>query len=196
MAEKEVLWANPAAAGIVGLCSVVIPLSALNLGWIPPQAAPLLLPWLIFGGLVQVITGIIEYRRGGLLFATPLLVFGLLLCLTPALGEIIKIWIHNMEVPPALNGLGFLVVAVFVIPFFISTGLVSSVVFTACLLLDVGLWLVVLAMLGVSPAMGSIGWMVLLIFALIMLYVACALFLNESFGKPILSIGGPLFKRG
>ncbi len=62
--EEKVTWANPATAGIVGLCTVVIPLAVLNLGWIPPQSAPLLISWLLFGGLVQVIAGIIEFKRG------------------------------------------------------------------------------------------------------------------------------------
>ncbi|MDO9536340.1 MAG: GPR1/FUN34/YaaH family transporter [Bacillota bacterium] len=194
---KEMTWANPATAGIVGLCTVVIPLAILNLGWIPAESAPLIIGWLIFGGLVQVIAGIIEFKRGGLLFATPLLVFGLMLCITPAFGEITKIWIKDFAVPPAANGVGFLVVAVYVAAFFIATGLVSRLIFALCLLLDLGLWLVGLAAVGVLvPAAGAVGWFLLLIFALGMLYVACALFLNELFERQVLPIGAPLFTKG
>lgn len=193
---KEISWANPATAGIVGLCTVVIPLAILNLGWVPPAGAPLIIGWLLFGGLVQVICGIIEFKRGGLLFATPLLVFGLMLCITPAFGEIVKIWIKDLAVPPAVTGVGFLVVAVYVVAFFIATGLVSWFLFVLCLLLDLGLWIVGLTNAGVFPAgAGTLGWSFLLIFALGMLYVACALFLNEMFEKPVLPIGAPLFKK-
>jgi len=194
---KEISWANPATAGIVGLCTVVIPLAILNLGWIPRQSAPLIIGWLLFGGLVQVICGIIEFKRGGLLFATPLLVFGLMLCITPAFGEITKIWIKDFTVPPAANGVGFLVVAVYVAAFFIATGLISWFLFVLCLLLDAGLWLVGFAAAGVLGAgAGATGWFLLLIFALGMLYVACALFLDELFERPVLPIGTPLFKKG
>jgi len=194
---KEMTWANPATAGIIGLCTVVIPLAVLNLGWIPAESAPLIIGWLIFGGLVQVIAGIIEFKRGGLLFATPLLVFGLMLCITPAFGEITKIWIKDFAVPPAVNGVGFLVVAVYVAAFFIATGLVSRFLFFLCLLLDLGLWLVGLAGIGVlAPAAGAVGWFLLLVFAVGMLYVACALFLNELFERPVLPIGSPLFHKG
>lgn len=194
--NNNISWANPATAGIVGLCTVVIPLSVLNLGWIPPEGAPLIIGWLIFGGLVQVICGIIEFKRGGLLFATPLLVFGLMLCITPAFGEIVKIWIKDLAVPPAVTGVGFLVVAVYVAAFFVATGLVSWFLFTLCLLLDLGLWLVGLTDAGaLAPAAGTIGWYCLLIFAIGMLYMACALFLNEMFDKPLLPIGAPLFKK-
>lgn len=195
--EKEVFWANPATAGIIGLCCVVIPLAALNLGWVAPEGAPLIIAWLLFGGLVQVICGIIEFRRGGLLFATPLLVFGLMLCVTPAVGEILKIWMKNPAVPPCITGVGFLVVAVYVIALFIAAGLVSRFLFVLLLVLDIGLWLVGLADAGVlGRGAGVAGWYLLFIFAAGMLYVACALFLNELFGRQILPIGAPLFKRG
>ncbi len=193
--NNQMTWANPATAGIMGLCTVVIPLAMTNLGWIEPS--PLLIGWLIFGGLVQVITGIIEFKRGGLLFATPLLVFGFMLCITPAFGEIVKIWIKTDAVSAAVSGVGFLVVAVYVAAFFIACGLVSWFLFTLVLLLDLGLWLVGFAGAGVLGAgAGTIGWYCLLIFALGMLYMACALFLNEMFNKPLLPIGSPLFQPG
>ena len=194
--DNNVSWANPATAGIIGLCTVVIPLSILNLGWIPPESAPIIIGWLLVGGLVQVICGIIEFKRGGLLFATPLLVFGLMLCITPAFGEIVKIWIKSSAVPPSVTGVGFLVVAVYVAAFFVATGLVSWFLFTLCLLLDLGLWFVGLTDAGVlSPGAGTFGWYCLLIFATGMLYMACALFLNEMFGQQVLPIGAPLFKK-
>ena len=77
----------------------------------------------------------------------------------------------------------------------ISTGLVSWFLFILCALLDLGLWLVGLTDAGVIAA-GTFGWTCLLIFALGMLYLACALFLNELFQKQILPIGEPLFKPG
>jgi len=193
--NNQVTWANPATAGIMGLCTTVIPLSMTNLGWIEPS--PLLIGWLIFGGLVQVITGIIEFKRGGLLFATPLLVFGFMLCITPAFGDIVKIWINADAVSGAVSGVGFLVIAVYVVTFFISCGLVSWYLFTVVLFLDLGLWLVGFAGAGVLGAgAGTIGWYCLLIFALGMLYMACALFINEMFNKPVLPTGAPLFQPG
>ncbi len=192
--EKDVFWGNTQACGILGLCTVVIPLSALNLGWIPPEGAPIIIPWLLFGGLVQVICGIIDYRRGGLLLATPLVLFGFMLCITPAFGEIIKIWTKS-PAPPYLNGIGFLVVAAYVLALLYATGLVSSTVFYLVVLLDVGLWIVGLAMLGaVGAGVATIGWYLLLIFALGMVYVACAIYLNEVFGRVVLPLGAPLFK--
>ncbi|MEW5922334.1 MAG: GPR1/FUN34/YaaH family transporter [Bacillota bacterium] len=189
---KDVSWGNTQACGILGLCTVVIPLSALNLGWIPVEGAPIVIPWLLFGGLVQIICGIIDFRRGGLLLATPLVLFGFMLCITPAFGEIVKIWIKS-PAPGYLNGVGFLVVAAFVLALLYATGLVSSTVFYLVILLDIGLWLVGLAGLGIV-GLAVPGWYLLLIFALGMVYVACAIYLNEVFGRQVLPLGAPIFK--
>lgn len=74
-----------------------------------------------------------------------------------------------------------------------ATGLVSKTVFYLCILLDLVLWFVGLASLGVV-ALGVIGWYLLLIFALGMVYVACAIYLNEVFGRAVLPLGAPMFK--
>jgi len=192
--SKDVSWGNAQACGILGLCTVVIPLSVLNLRWIPPESAPLIIPWLLFGGLVQVICGLIDFRRGGTLLATPLLLFGFMLCITPAFGVMVTHWLGApAPVPPFLNGVGFLVVAAYVLALLYATRLVSSTVFILVLLLDIGLWLVGLTYLGVV-GVGVFGWYLLLIFALGMVYVACAIYLNELFGRPVLPLGAPMFK--
>lgn len=195
MQEKEIGWANPSSAGIVGLCCGVIPLVVLKIGWIDPAGAPVLLAWLLFSGLLQVVCGIIEARRGGLMFATPFLILGFMVTMSPALGEIIKIWIKAPAVPATVSGVGFVVVAVWAIALFIGVGLISKFLFVLIGILDVSLWLLGLSMLGVLGKGADLaGSYLLLIFTVGMLYVSCALFLNESFGKQVLPIGSPLFK--
>ncbi len=195
MQEKEIAWANPSAAGIMGLCCGVIPLVILKLGWIGPEGAPVLIAWLIFSGLLQAVTGIIEARRGGLMFATPLLILGFMVTMSPAIGEVIKIWIKDMTVPATISGVGFVVVAIWAIALFVAMGLVSKFLFVLMGILDVSLWLLGLSMLGVlGAASDMIGSYLLLIFTVGMIYVACALYLNELFGKEMLPIGSPVFK--
>jgi hypothetical protein len=145
--------------------------------------------------LIQVIAGIIELRReGGILLATPLIVFGFMLCITPAFGEMVKLWIGATSAPAAANGAGFLVVAVYVISLFVATGTISGLLFVLCILLDIGLWLAGLSFLGVvGGALAAVGWIVLLVFALGMLYMACGIYLAEVFGRPILPLGKPIF---
>ncbi|MGB9886262.1 MAG: hypothetical protein ACPLPT_07335 [Moorellales bacterium] len=189
------VWSNPGVAGILGLCCVVIPLCCMNLGWLPPQGAPVLLGWLIFGGIVQIVAGIIELRRGGgILLGTPLIVFGFMLCVTPAFGEMVKIWANAPAAPAAANGVGFMVVAAYVISLFVAVGTISGLLLFLCVLLDIGLWLAGLTFLGViGGALSAVGWIALLVFALGMLYMACGIYLAEVFGRPVLPIGKPIF---
>lgn len=196
MSEKDIGWANPSTAGIIGLCCAIMPLVVLKLGWVGPEGAPVLIGWLITGGLLQIVCGIIEARRGGLLFSTPLLILGFTATIAPAIGEIIKIWIKGSTVPPTMSGVGFLVIAVWAIALFAASGLVSRFLFILMGVLDLSLWLLGLSMVGVVGAGADIaGSYLLLIFLLGMIYVACALFLNELFGKEMLPIGSPVFKR-
>lgn len=196
MSEKELGWANPSTAGIIGLCVAVMPMVVLKLGWVGPEGAPVLIGWLITGGLLQVVCGIIEARRGGLLFATPLLILGFTASIAPAIGELVKIWIKGAAVPPTMSGVGFVVIAVWAIALFVASGLVSKFLFLLMGILDVALWLLGLAMLGVvGPGLDLAGSYLLLIFLIGMIYVACALFLNELFGKEVLPIGTPVFTR-
>lgn len=175
------------------ICAIM-PLVVLKLGWVGPEGAPVLIGWLITGGLLQIAAGLIEARRGGLLFATPLLILGFTATIAPAIGELVKIWIKGATVPPVMSGIGFVVIAVWGIAFFFATGLVSRFLFILCGFLDAALWLLGLAMLGVvGPGADMIGTYCLLIFLVGMLYVACALFLNELFGKEVLPIGKPVF---
>ncbi len=194
--KNEVSWANPATAGIVGLCAAVIPLSVKNIGWIPPETALHLIPLLFLGGLVQVICGIIEFRRGGLLLGTPLIVFGLLLTMFPAFSDLMPLWLEVPAVPNHVIGLGVLVVCVYIISLFIVAGLISWLLSVLLLIVDVGLFLVGFSAVGVLGREAYVlGWVLVFIFGLGMLYLGCAFYLNEIFGKQILPVGSPLFKK-
>jgi len=194
--EKETAWANPSAAGIIGLCCAITPLVILKLGWVGPEGAPILIGWLITGGLLQIVAGIIEARRGGLLFSTPLLILGFTATIAPAIGELVKIWIKGGAVPPTLSGVGFIVIAIWAIALFVASGLVSKFLFFLMGILDLALWLLGLSMLGVlGQGSDMLGSYLLLVFLAGMIYVACALFLNELFEKELLPIGKPVFTK-
>jgi len=63
-------------------------------------------------------------------------------------------------------------------------------------ILDLALWLLGLSMLGVlGQGSDMLGSYLLLVFLAGMIYVACALFLNELFEKELLPIGKPVFTK-
>lgn len=190
----EQKWANATITGVVGLCCGVLPLCALNLGWIPSTAAPLLIPWLIISGFTQFIGGLINLKRGDVALGSALMVFGLLLTLTPGI-EVILTMTLGITIPPIIQGYAFIVLAIYGIAFMVVLGLASWFLFVAGVFLDLGLWLVALANIGcVAATWATYGWVSFFIFTLCMIYTFCTIYLNESFGRQVLPLGTPLYK--
>jgi hypothetical protein len=75
MPKDNVVWGNPGALGLAGFGFATILLSIHNIGWIP-SAVPII--WGFFwGGIAQVIAGIIDARRGDTFGLTAFTSFGL-----------------------------------------------------------------------------------------------------------------------
>jgi len=72
----QVSWGAAAPAGMCALSVGVVGIFAFITGFVPPESALLLVVWLGVCALVQVIAGIIEFRRGDTAFAFCLLNFG------------------------------------------------------------------------------------------------------------------------
>ena len=72
--KGSVIWANPGALGLAGFGFNTILLQVHNIGWIP-STMPLI--WGFFwGGMAQVIAGIIDARRGDTFGLTAFTSFG------------------------------------------------------------------------------------------------------------------------
>jgi len=74
MSKDDVVWANPGALGLAGFGFNTILLQVHNIGWIP-STMPLI--WGFFwGGLAQIIAGIIDARRGDTFGLTAFVSYG------------------------------------------------------------------------------------------------------------------------
>jgi succinate-acetate transporter protein len=74
MSKDEVAWANPGALGLAAFGFNTILLQVHNIGWIP-STMPLI--WGFFwGGLAQVIAGVIDARRGDTFGLTAFVSYG------------------------------------------------------------------------------------------------------------------------
>src|ERR1039458_8305394 len=57
--------ANPAPLGLAGFGLTTVVLSAINAGLLPKEATPAVVPLAFsFGGVAQIITGILEFKNG------------------------------------------------------------------------------------------------------------------------------------
>ena len=103
----QVSWGTAAPAGNCALSVGVIGIVAYAMGFVPPESAPLLVAWLFVCTLVQVIAGIIEYKRGDSVFSFCLLNFGAILQGGAALTFLMRALAHPLgfgELPPQLDG--------------------------------------------------------------------------------------------
>src|SRR3546814_13658577 len=69
--------ANPAALGLVGFGLTTVLLSLINAGLLPAGGEPVVIPLaLAFGGLIQIITGIFDFRVRNTFGLTAFLSYG------------------------------------------------------------------------------------------------------------------------
>ena len=74
--EKGPAWADPAALGLAGFGLTTVVLNLHNAGLVPTSGYTLAYGY-AYGGLAQVIAGVIEFRRGNLFGGTAFTSYGL-----------------------------------------------------------------------------------------------------------------------
>ncbi|HKO19576.1 MAG TPA: acetate uptake transporter, partial [Acidobacteriaceae bacterium] len=98
-------YANPAPLGLAAFGLTTVVLSAINAGWLPPEAVPAVVPLAFaFGGLAQLVAGALEFKTGNTFGMVAFTSYGMfwwwfaLLQWTIGAG-----WLH----PPAPGAVGF-----------------------------------------------------------------------------------------
>lgn len=76
MAKEEGLWGNPAALGLAGFGLTTTALSLHNLGLLSTAGLTLAYGYM-YGGMAQVVSGVIEFRRNNVLGGTAFTSYGL-----------------------------------------------------------------------------------------------------------------------
>lgn len=76
MSENQAIWGNPAALGLAGFGLTTVALSLHNMGTLPTAGLTLAYGFM-YGGMAQVIAGIIEFRRNNAFGGTAFSSYGL-----------------------------------------------------------------------------------------------------------------------
>ena len=187
-------YANPAPLGLAAFGLTTVVLSAINAGWLPPEAVPAVVPLAFaFGGLAQLVAGALEFKTGNTFGMVAFTSYGMfwwwfaLLQWTIGAG-----WLH----PPAPGAVGFVLLmwGVYTGLLWVVTFRLSKAVWSIFLLLTITFFLLALGELyaagGVSfsRAGGYFG----LLTGLDALFVAFLELLNATAGRVIISPGTPL----
>ena len=184
--------ANPAPLGLAGFGLTTIALSAINAGLLPKEATSAVVPLAFaYGGVAQIIAGILEFRNGNTFGTVAFTSYGLFwwwfafLLWTTGAG-----WLQ----PPAPSGVGLILLmwGVFTLGMWVATFRSSFVIWLVFLLLWITFFLLACGDLGMATGpMG--GWMGLLT-GIAALYAAFAEVTNETFGRVVMPLGSPILK--
>lgn len=192
--QNQTPYSNPFSYGVLGLAVACFALAPVLMGYVD-TGKPGFIPWAIFyGGLAQVIAGLIDLRNKNILGGTVLGLYGLLwfslgveFLIAGSEGwAISKVIGGNVDIMLCLMSLGFTVA-------FATTNLAT---FMILVLIDFAFAGLALSKLGVltgewvHPALGIDVYIIGLLSA----YAAIASLLNAHFGKKMLPLGPALIK--
>lgn len=191
MADESKL-ANPAALGLVGFGLTTVMLSLINAGLLPAGGEPVVLPLAFaFGGLIQMLAGLLEFRTGNTFGMVAFLSYGAFwwwFAFLVLLGShgVLDLSKAGGTIAVTLIGWG-----VFTLYMWVASFRLSKAVWWVFLTLWITFFLLgfgtLLGVHGLSLAGGWLG----LICGLLAMYTSFALVTNATFGRTVVPVGAP-----
>lgn len=191
MADESKL-ANPAALGLVGFGLTTVMLSLINAGLLPAGGEPVVLPLAFaFGGLIQMLAGLLEFRTGNTFGMVAFLSYGAFwwwFAFLVLLGShgVLDLSKAGGTIAVTLIGWG-----VFTLYMWVASFRLSKAVWWVFLTLWITFFLLGFgALLGVHGLSLAGGWLGL-ICGLLAMYTSFALVTNATFGRTVVPVGAP-----
>ncbi len=185
--------ANPAPLGLAGFGLTTVLLSCINAGLLPAAGANAVVPMAFaFGGLAQIIAGILEYVNGNTFGMVAFTSYGTFwwwyafMVWTVGAG-----WIKAPAPVAVAVALGLW--GIFTLYMWVSTFRANKGVFTVFLLLWITFFLLSAGDFGVAAAK-VLGGYVGILTGLAALYVSFAEVTNGAFGHTVVPLGAPIMK--
>lgn len=191
-------FANPGPLGLAGFGLTTVVLSAINAGIVPKEAVAAVVPLAFaYGGVAQIIAGILEFRTGNTFGMVAFTSYGLfwwwfaLLNWTVGAG-----W---LKTPPAVGGGTVLLLwGIFTLLMWIVSFRLSKAVWSIFLLLWVTFFLLAWGDFGYSVGAvpcGKLGGYLGLVTGADALLVAFVEILNATAGRVVVPLGEPILGR-
>jgi succinate-acetate transporter protein len=185
--------ANPAPLGLAAFGVTTVALSCINAGFLPPEAVSAVVPLAFaFGGLAQLITGVLEYANGNTFGTVAFTAYGSFwLWYASLVWTVGAGWLK----PPAAIGVAVVLLmwGVFTLYMWICTFKSNKCIFATFLLLSVTFLLLAAGDFGWAPGK-RLGGMAGLITAVFALYVSFSEVMTSTFGRELLPLGKPLIE--
>ncbi|HEC94369.1 MAG TPA: hypothetical protein ENI45_00200 [Thermoplasmatales archaeon] len=192
MAEKNIL-ANPAPLGLMGFGMTTVLLNIHNAG-VFTLGSMILAMGIFYGGLAQIIAGILEYRKGNTFGVTAFCSYGLFWLSLVALIMIPKV-VPGVTDPSSVAMTSYLFMwGLFTFIMFISTLKHNKALQFVFLSLTILFWLLALGDFTGNTLITRIAGYEGIICGLSAIYLAMAQVINETYGKEVIPVGKPLIK--
>jgi hypothetical protein len=188
--EQKSVFANPGPLGLIGFGLTTVMLSLINAGVLPPGGEPAVLPLAFaFGGLIQMIAGVMEFRTGNTFGTVVFLSYGAFwwwFAFLVLLGKngVLDLTQAGSTIAVTLIGWG-----VFTLCMWIATFRMTKAQWGVFLTLWITFFLLGFGgLLGEHRLTQAGGW-IGLVCGLLAIYTSTALVTNSTFGKTVLPLG-------
>ncbi len=179
--------ANPAPLGLMGFGMTTVLLNMHNAGWFPLDTM-ILAMGIFYGGIAQIIAGIMEWKKGNTFGTTAFTSYGLFwltlvfLLLMPKYGW----WAGSTDTSMIAY---FFMWGLFTFYLFLGTLRINRALQVVFLTLTVLFWLLAIRDYTGSAAIGTITGYEGIICGFSAIYAAAAQVLNEVYGRVVLPLG-------
>jgi succinate-acetate transporter protein len=191
MAE-ETKQANPAALGLIGFGLTTVMLSLINAGVLPRGGEQVVLPLAFaFGGLIQILAGLLEYKGGNTFGMVAFLGYGAFWWWFTFLVLLGGDGVLNLSQAGSTIAATLLGWGVFTLYMWVATFKLSRAVWWVFLTLWITFFLLGFGgLLGMNSLSVAGGWVGLLC-GLLAMYTSFALVTNTTFERTVLPLGTP-----
>jgi uncharacterized protein len=184
--------ADPAPLGLAAFALTTFLLSAVNAGWAKNTSGA---DWLgyafAYGGLIQLLAGMWEFRNRNVFGATAFSTYG-------GFWIGLGLWAELAHAPAGAKDVGWILLAfaIFNTYMLIFSSQIDLGVFLVFLTLELTEIFLFIGILGGNSGMVKAGGVIGVITALVAWYRSAAGVINGMKGKHVFPVGGPLFNLG
>ena len=190
--EQRVVLANPAPLGLVGFGMTTVVLSLINAGILPVGGVQVVLPLaLAYGGLIQIIAGLLEFRTGNTFGTVAFLSYGAFWWWFALLNLLGSHGVLDLSHAGSTIAVTLIAWGVFTMAMWVATFRLSRALWLVFLTLWITFFLLGFGDLLGMHALNRVGGGVGLVCGLMAMYTSFALVTNSTFGKAVLPLGAP-----
>ena len=182
--------ANPAALGLVGFGLTTVLLSLINAGVLPAGGEGVVIPLaLAYGGFIQIVAGLFEFRVGNTFGMTAFLSYGAFWWWFALLLIFAHIGVIDISKAGPTVGVALLLWGVLTLYLWIGTFRLPRILFAIFLTLWITFGLLGMGAIQAAPALTHAGGWLGLVCGSLAMYGSFGIVTNATWGRTVIPLG-------